>query len=120
MAGATGILFDILSVVGVGVVIGLMAFGFFGKKVALIAGTVATVAVAPFAIGFLHDYAVLSGSLIAYAVSTIICYLMSFRSKQRFDFELIKERTGDFDPEGSDASGPDADENSDLTPTSAR
>ncbi|MHA6669458.1 sodium:solute symporter family protein [Homoserinimonas sp. A447] len=125
MAGVTGILFDILSVVGVGVVIGLMAFGFFGKRVALIAGSIAAVAVAPFAIGFLHEYAVLSGSLIAYAVSTIICYFMSFRSKQNFDFELISKRTGDFDPEGPDAPGPvvaddPTGEAADLIPTPSR
>jgi Na+/proline symporter len=120
MAGITGILFDILSVVGIGVVLGLMTFGFFGKKPALVVGIVATVAVAPFAVGFLHQYAVLSGSLIAYAVSTIICYLMSFRSKQRFDFELIKERTGDFDPVDPVSAKPEAGEASDLTPTPSR
>ncbi len=99
MAGITGILFDILAVIGIGIVLGLMAFGFFGKRVALIVGGVSIVASAPFGIGFLHDYAVLSGSLIAYAVSTIICTAISFRSSMNFDFDLIKQRTGDFDTE---------------------
>ena len=40
----------------------------------------------------------LSGSLVAYAVSTVVCYLMSVRSKQDFDFSTIKDRVGDFDP----------------------
>ena len=105
--GAAGIVVDVLSVIGIGVVLGLMAFGFFGLKIAKIVAAVAILAAAPFAIGFLHDYAVLSGSLVAYAVSTLVCYFMCFRNKANFDFASIKERIGDFDnreeanPEGS-------------------
>ncbi len=102
MAGATGYLFDAVSTVGIGVVLGLMAFGFFGLRPAVIVGLLATVVFAPFTLGFLHDYATLSGSLVAYAVSTVICYLMSFRNKHDFDFSLIKKRTGDFDVEDID------------------
>lgn len=102
MDGALGIVVDILSVIGIGVVIGLMAFGFFGLRVALIAGSVATLVSAPFAIGFLHDYPVLSGSLVGYAASTIVCYLLSFRSGKDFDFSLIARRTGDFDDREAD------------------
>ena len=98
MSGWIGIVSDVLSTLGVGVVLGLMAFGFFGKRAAFIIGTVATLAAAPFAIGFLHDYPVLSGSLVAYSVSTIVCTALTLRSKQRFDFDLIAQRTGDFDP----------------------
>ncbi|WP_010205272.1 sodium:solute symporter family protein [Salinibacterium sp. PAMC 21357] len=97
LTGAYGIAIDVLSVIGIGVVLGIMAFGFFGKKVGVTVGIVASLASAPFAIGFLHDYAVLSGSLVAYAVSTVICYFMSFRSTQNFDFKVISDRTGDFD-----------------------
>lgn len=97
MDGAVGYVVDVLGIVGVGVVIGLMCFGFFGLKTARIAGALAMVAVAPLAWGALHDYAVLSGSLVAYSVSTIICYGLSVRSKQEFDFATIKERIGDFD-----------------------
>lgn len=101
--GPLGIVSDVLSTVGIGVVLGLMAFGFFGKRVALIVGTVATLASAPFAIGFLHTYPVLSGSLIAYAVSTIVCVALTLPSrKPDFDFELIKQRTGDFDSVDTD------------------
>lgn len=98
MGGLTGYLVDILSILGVGVVLGLMTFGFFGLKIARIIGIVAIVAVAPFAFGTLHEYEVLSGSLVAYSVSTVICYFMSVRSKQNFDFSTIKDRVGDFDP----------------------
>ncbi|GAB3615771.1 sodium:solute symporter family protein [Okibacterium endophyticum] len=103
LSGVTGYAIDVLSVIGIGVVLGLMAFGFFGKKVALIVGIAAAVISAPFVIGFLHDYTVLSGSLVAYAVSTVICYLMSFRSTKNFDFSLITQRTGDFDTRDLDA-----------------
>lgn len=98
LSGPLGIVSDVLSTIGVGVVLGLMAFGFFGKRVALIVGIVSTLAAAPFAIGFLHTYPVLSGSLIAYAVSTIVCVAITMtNTKKDFDFDLIKERTGDFD-----------------------
>ena len=97
MDGATGYLFDGVSVVGIGVVLGLMCFGFFGLKPALIVGAVGAAVSAPFVMGFLHDYEVLTGSLVAYAVSTVICYLMSFRNPKEFDFALIQQRIGDYD-----------------------
>ncbi|CAL9506924.1 hypothetical protein SUDANB140_03560 [Streptomyces sp. enrichment culture] len=95
--GFFGIVVDVLSVVGVGVVLGLMAFGFFGVRIAKIVGVVAIVATAPFAIGSLHEYATLCGSLVAYSVSTVICWAMSVRRREGFDFAVIAQRTGDFD-----------------------
>jgi hypothetical protein len=97
MVGVVGLAVDALSVIGVGVVIGLMAFGFFGLRPALWIGSIAALGSAPFVIGFLHDYHVLSGSLVAYAVSTVVCYLMSFRNRNSFDFALLSQRTGNFD-----------------------
>ena len=97
MTGLVALVVDLLAVVGVGVVIGLMCFGFFGLRVALTAGAVATAIVAPFGMGFLHDYTVLSASLIAYSVSTIVCVALSVRNREGFDFSLIAKRTGDFD-----------------------
>lgn len=100
MSGMIGIGFDVLSTIGIGVVLGLMAFGFFGKRTAYFVGILSILAAAPFTIGFLHQYAVLSGSLVAYAVSTILCWAITISSKkERFDFGLIRLRTGDFDPE---------------------
>lgn len=104
MDGAVGYVFDVIAVVGVGVVAGLMTFGFFGARVARIVGVIAALAVAPFAIGFLHDYAVLSGSLIAYAVSTVVCTAMSVSNRDGFDFSRIARMTGDFDVEEDAAS----------------
>ncbi|MGY1551816.1 sodium:solute symporter family protein [Microbacterium sp. A588] len=98
LSGGLGVVSDVVSVIGIGVVLALMSFGFFGLRVALIVGTVATVASAPFAIGFLHTYPVLSGSLVAYAVSTVACVALTMMNKtKRFDFNLIRQRTGDFD-----------------------
>lgn len=106
MDGAVGYAFDVVAVVGVGVVAGLMTFGFFGARPARIVGVLAALAVAPFAIGFLHDYAVLSGSLIAYAVSTVVCTLMSLSNRTGFDFSRIARMTGDFDVEEAPAAAP--------------
>lgn len=95
--GFGGLIVDVVSIVGVGVIVGLMAFGFFGLRVARIAGIAAAVICTPFALGALHDYATLSASLVAYSVSTIVCYAMSIRNTENFDFETIKDRVGDFD-----------------------
>ena len=99
---------DVLSVIGIGVILGLMAFGFFGLRTAKWVGGIATVVSAPFVIGFLHDYHVLSGSLVAYSVSTLVCYLLSFRNSKDFDFALIDKRVGDFDSEEEQKKSDDA------------
>jgi Na+/proline symporter len=95
--GAFGIVVDVLSVIGIGVVLGLMVFGFLGARAARIVGVLAILVSAPFAIGSLHEYATLCGSLVAYSVSTVICWAMSVRRQEDFDFSLIAQRTGDFD-----------------------
>ena len=102
LVGPIAILVDILSAVGIAVVLGLMSFGFFGLRVAKVVAAVSFLLSAPFVIGFLHDYATLSASLVAYAVSTIVCILMSFRQEDDFDFSLIRKRTGDFDESEDD------------------
>ena len=45
---------------------------------------------------FLRDYEALTGSLVAYAVSTVVCWAMSVRHRDDFDFASIRRRTGDF------------------------
>ncbi len=99
LTGAWALVVELLAIVGVGVVLGIMAFGFFGLRPAVIVGIVATAAVLPFGFGFLRDYETLSGSLVAYAVSFLVCYLLSVRSTQDFDFSVIRKVTGDFDDE---------------------
>src|SRR5690625_2542179 len=96
MTGLVAVVVDLLAVIGVGVVLGLMCFGFFGLRVALMVGAVATVVVAPFGFGFLHDYTVLSASLIAYAVSTIVCVALTLRNRESFYFSLFAQLSVDF------------------------
>ena len=99
LTGVLALPIELLATIGIGVVLGIMAFGFFGLRIGMAVGIIAMLAAAPFTLFFLRDYTVLSASLVAYAVSFLVCYLLSFRSKQRFDFSTIKDMTGDFDPE---------------------
>lgn len=103
LTGAWAFFVEALAILGVGVVLGIMAFGFFGLRPALITGAVATIAVLPFGFGYLRDYETLTGSLVAYSVSFLVCYLMSVKSSQNFDFSVIKRITGDFDEEDAPA-----------------
>lgn len=96
MTGAIAVVFELFATVGVGVVAGLMAFGFFGKKVGAICGLLAAAAMLPYSIGFLRDYAVLLSALTSYGVSAIVCVTVSLRSNQRFDFDLLDERVVSF------------------------
>ncbi|MFF9346286.1 sodium:solute symporter family protein [Streptomyces sp. NPDC014734] len=95
--GFLGIVVDVLAIIGIGVVLGLMVFGFLGSAAAKTVGVLAAVVSAPFALGSLHEYATLCGSLVAYSVSTVICWAMSVGSKDDFDFAVVAQRTGDFD-----------------------
>jgi len=92
MQGAVAVFFELCASVGGGVVIGMMAFGFFGRTAGLVVGFLAFAALAPFAVGFLRDYTVLLSSLTAYGVSTMVCVAVSLRSQNRFDFDTIGER----------------------------
>ncbi|QBF47396.1 sodium:proline symporter [Janibacter limosus] len=110
--GALDLVIDVVGIIGAGIVIGLMAFGFFGPKVGMVVGTLFAVGVAPFAIGVISQYPPLAGSLIAYAVSTIVCIAMSLMSRREpFDFDLIAARTADFTDDE-----PDVDRDGDLAP----
>src|SRR5690554_6762645 len=58
IAGVFAVLLELFATIGAGVVLGLMAFGFFGRRVGIGVGVVATLALAPFTFGFLRDYTV--------------------------------------------------------------
>lgn len=103
LTGAWAIVVETLAIIGVGVVLGIMAFGFFGLRAAVAVGALASAAMVFVGYGFLRDYATLSGSLVAYAVSFLVCWGMSVRSRQDFDFDRIARVTGDFDPTADDA-----------------
>ncbi|MEQ5803019.1 sodium:solute symporter family protein [Halomonas sp. H10-9-1] len=103
LAGPGGLFFELLASIGGGVIIGLMAFGFFGRTVGFIAGILALLAMLVFATGFLRDYTVLLASLTAYGTSTLVCVVMSLNSRQRFDFDTIAERVGNYSDSAQDA-----------------
>lgn len=99
MTGVVGVFFELAATIGAGVVIGLMTFGFFNRAAAIFMGLLTVVVMAPFAVGFLRDYAVLLASLTAYGVSATVCVLMSFRNTERFDFDLLAKRVTSFHAE---------------------
>lgn len=97
MTGAIGLIFELLASLGGGVVVGLMAFGFFGRRAAFVIAAIVTVVLAYYSLGALRDYTVLMASLTAYGVSTLVCVGLSLTSNTRFDFSLIKKRVRDYD-----------------------
>ncbi|RBI66404.1 sodium:proline symporter [Vreelandella sulfidaeris] len=98
MVGVIAGLFELLAAVGGGVVLGLMAFGFCGRRVGLIVGVLSAIVLAYFFIGFLQDYTVLMASLMAYGVSTIVCIGVSLMSSSKFDFSQIDQNVINYDP----------------------
>jgi Na+/proline symporter len=98
MISVIAVLFELLAAVGGGVVLGLMAFGFCGRRVGLLVGTVFAIALAFFVVGFLRDYTVLLASLMAYGVSTIVCIVISLLSSSEFDFAQIDQKVINYDP----------------------
>ncbi|MBA1185208.1 sodium:solute symporter family protein [Stutzerimonas nitrititolerans] len=105
--GAMALFFELLATLGGGVVIGLMAFGFFGRTAGLALGVVATLVLAPFALGHLRDYAVLLSSLTAYGASAVVCTAVSLLSNERFDFDRIGERVVAFQHSDNNESTPE-------------
>ena len=91
-------LFELLAAVGGGVVLGLMAFGFCGRRVGVIVGALSAIVLAYFSIGFLRDYTVLLASLMAYGVSTLVCVAVSLMSSSKFDFSQIDQKVINYDP----------------------
>ncbi len=103
IVGITALFFEIMASVGGAVVIGLMVFGFLGRKMGLLAAAIALLFMLIFATGFLRQYMVLVASLTAYGVSTIVCVIVSLMGDEHFDFDLIKQRVGSYDKSKVDA-----------------
>ncbi|MDO5759055.1 MAG: sodium:solute symporter family protein [Rhodobacterales bacterium] len=101
LGGIGGSFFEIVAAVGAGVVLALMAFGFFGRIVGFLVGIVGFAVCAYYFHGFLRDYTVLLGSLTAYGASTIICVALSLMGKEEFDFDLINKRVTSFDDDAA-------------------
>ena len=95
--GLIALSFELMATIGIGVVLGLMSFGFFGKKVGLVVGILASIGFFPWTIGFLRDYGTLLSSLTAYGSSAIVCTVLTLmNSKERFDFKQINKMVIEF------------------------
>ncbi|WP_075174737.1 sodium:solute symporter family protein [Acinetobacter indicus] len=89
--------FELLATLGIGVVLGLMTFGFFGKKVGLVVGILTSIGFMPWTIGFLREYGTLLSSLTAYGSSALVCTVLTLvYSKERFDFKQINKMVIEF------------------------
>ncbi|MFV0244039.1 MAG: sodium:solute symporter family protein [Qingshengfaniella sp.] len=97
LSGVFGIFFELVAAIGGGTVLGLMAFGFFGRVVGLAVGVIGAVICMYYFAGFMRDYTVLMASLIAYGASTVICVGLSLTKSEKFDFDLIQQRVTSFD-----------------------
>jgi Na+/proline symporter len=108
--GGFGLMFELLASIGGGIIITLMVFGFLGRMAGAVAGVLAFIAMLVFATGFLREYTVLLASLTAYGTSTLVCVVMSLASKEEpFDFNLIRQRVGDYNEHPDEAPSSDAD-----------
>ena len=97
LTGITAYLFEIIATIGAGVVLGLMSFGFFGKKVGVIVGCITAIILLPYCLGFLRNYLTLLSSLTAYGASALVCTVITLLSSQkRFDFRRINELVVEF------------------------
>ena len=63
----------------------------------MVAAAITLVLMLIFATGFLRQYMVLLASLTAYGASTIVCVIVSLMGDEYFDFDLIKQRVGNYD-----------------------
>ena len=89
--------FELVATLGIGVVLGLMTFGFFGKKVGLVIGILASIGFMPWTIGFLREYGTLLSSLTAYGSSALVCTVLTLLySKEKFDFKQINKMVIEF------------------------
>lgn len=89
--------FELVATLGIGVVLGLMTFGFFGKKVGLVIGILASIGFMPWTIGFLREYGTLLSSLTAYGSSALVCTVLTLLyNKEKFDFKQINKMVIEF------------------------
>lgn len=99
MFGIQAVVFELFAAIGAASAVGLLARGFLGRWAGGIAAAVMFVAMVPIFLGFLRDYPALISALVAYGISTTLCVLISLRSKEYFDFDLIDERVQSFHDE---------------------
>src|SRR5699024_7072850 len=77
----TDLVVELLGVVCILWIIGLMLYRLFGPRVGLACCIIAALSQSLFDICLIADYTMLSGSLVAYAVSTLVCVALTFASR---------------------------------------
>src|SRR5690625_1933144 len=104
MTGVVALFFEVAAIAGAGVVVGLMVFGFSNLWLAIAAGSITVLVMAPFAFFALRDYTVLLASLTAYGVSAITCLAISLGSNESFNFSVLAQRVTSFHTDEHEAS----------------
>ena len=94
-------LLEIFSIVGGGVVLGLMTFAFLGRRVGIVVGAIVAIALAPFFWGFVRDYPQLFAITVSYGASAVLCTALTLVSKHDFDFSTIKDNVTAFQTDTS-------------------
>lgn len=91
--------FEAFSIVGAGVILGLMTFAFTNARTGIVVGVIVAALVAPYFWGFVRDYVELYAVTVSYGISTVLCVAISLLSNQRFDFARVDELVQDFKDE---------------------
>src|SRR5690625_3757463 len=94
-------LLEIFSIVGGGVVLGLMTFAFLGRRLGVVVGAIVAIALPPFFWGFVRDYPQLFAITVFYGVSAVLCTALTLASKRDFDFSTIKDNVTAFQTDTS-------------------
>lgn len=101
--------FEVFSIVGAGVILGLMAYAFTDVRAGIAVGAIAALAVAPFFWNFVRDYAELYAVTTAYGVSAVLCTAITLLSQRRYDFDRLTDKVYEFQAEARpDAPAPGA------------
>jgi len=88
--------FEAFSIIGAGVIVGLMTFAFTNARIGMIVGAIVAVLVAPYLWGFVREYVALYAVTISYGVSTVLCVGISLLSHRHFDFARVDKLVQDF------------------------
>lgn len=101
--------FEVFSIIGVGVILGLMTYAFTNVRAGIAVGAIAALAVAPFFWNFVRDYAELYAVTTAYGVSTVLCTAITLQSQRRYDFDRLTDKVYEFQAQARpDAPAPGA------------
>ncbi len=119
LEGVVAVFFELCASAGGGVVLGLMTFAFFNRKIAIFVAFATVIIAVPNAVGFLREYPVLLSSLTSYGVSALVCIAMSWNNKERFDFALLAERVTSFQKNTDTTDEPETDLDGDVAPARA-